>query len=475
MKLKIRLIAIVAAGCLVITQSAFAQSSDLIELRKEVELLRQEIRELKSARTENNAPSIAPNMTAKPTATLVSAQDAGGIKTEEKSKGVVTGGDLPGSFKLPDSNTSIRLYGFAELNWIHDWKATSPGDAFTFLAFQPLNGTAEAKVKDSRVVTARTSRIGFETSTPTSYGPLSVKVEGDFYRDRPNEFPGATRFDQASLNSQIYRLRLAYGQVGGWRIGQDWSTFMDVENTPETVDFNGPIGYPFLRQPVIRYTYKLGEKNELEFAVEASKSVVVQGTGFDAVPVGGNNERLPDLIARWNHAAAWGAFTLRGVTHELRVNTGTSPKTNKQGYGVGLGLSIKAPGNDLFVTQLTGGDGIGRYMYYLDGATLDAANNRILKEKAWGFMAGYTHNWSDNYRSTVAVGHLKTVSSEYVNFQLGQGNNPNKTLTQAHINLFWTPVKNIDIGAEYIWGERKTFRDDKGELSRIDLLSRFGF
>ena len=51
------------------------------------------------------------------------------------------------------------------------------------------------------------------------------------------------------------------------------------------------------------------------------------------------------------------------------------------------------------------------------------------------------------------------MSSEYVEYQVVQSNNPNKSLTRAHINVFWTPVKDIDLGAEYIWEEQKTFLD----------------
>lgn len=125
--------------------------------------------------------------------------------------------------------------------------------------------------------------------------------------------------------------------------------------------------------------------------------------------------------------------------------------------------------------QLTGGEGIGRYLTLIDGATLDTATNRILLETAWGAVVGYTHQWWDELRSTAAFGYVKTVHDEYVEFQLAAGNNPNDTLMQAHLNLFWNPIPNFDIGAEYVWGKRRTYLDNEGDLSRTDLRFRFRF
>ena len=131
---------------------------------------------------------------------------------EIKSKDAVVLGDIGGGFRLPGSETSLRIYGYAEAHAIHDFKQSSSPDIFTDPTFQPLNNAGGLKGKTK--FTAETSRFGFETSTPTSLGTFNTKVEADFY-------------SYGSDNRNRLRLRHAYGEYGGWLIGQTWSTFMD--------------------------------------------------------------------------------------------------------------------------------------------------------------------------------------------------------------------------------------------------------
>ncbi len=159
---------------------------------------------------------------------------------EVKSGDAVVKGDIGGSFRLPGSETSLRIYGFAEGHAIHDLKAAGPSDTFTDLMFQPLDGSGGQKGKTK--FTAQTSRFGFESSTPTELGAFNTKVEMDFY-------------SYGSGNRNRLRLRHAYGEYAGFLVGQTWSTFMDLDDLPETVDFNGPIGAPFSRRTMVRYTY----------------------------------------------------------------------------------------------------------------------------------------------------------------------------------------------------------------------------
>jgi hypothetical protein len=46
--------------------------------------------------------------------------------------------------------------------------------------------------------------------------------------------------------------------------------------------------------------------------------------------------------------------------------------------------------------------------------------------------------------------------------------------------MIYSPIKNVELGAEYVWGQRKLFPDanglvDTGTMNRIDLMGRYSF
>ncbi len=89
------------------------------------------------------------------------------------------------------------------------------------------------------------SRLGLRGSKETDAGKLSFNIEGDFYGGGGGTF----------------RLRHAYGSLGGLLVGQTWSAFGPVEGSPSgQIDFGGPAGNPSWRTAQIRYTYKFSDK-----------------------------------------------------------------------------------------------------------------------------------------------------------------------------------------------------------------------
>ena len=76
---------------------------------------------------------------------------------------------------------------------------------------------------------------------PVEGKELRMYVETDFYG-----------------SSSVLRLRHAYGSYGGLLAGQTWSTFVDENNFPNTIDFESPMAFPSIRQAQLRWTQKLG-------------------------------------------------------------------------------------------------------------------------------------------------------------------------------------------------------------------------
>ena len=433
MKLQPLLTGLAASLLMLGTAPALAQSAaDFDALRAELRKLREEVNALKQGTGAATRP----------------ADTSGwGERIEQleiKSKDAVVLGDIGGGFRLPGSETSVRLYGYAEAHLIHDVGRAGPSDNFTDLMFQPVasevaNNSALGQ-KGKTKLTAQTSRLGFETSTPTGQGTFSTKLEMDLY-------------SYGSGNRNRLRLRHAYGEYGGFLIGQNWSTFMDLDNLPETVDFNGPIGAPFSRRTMIRYSYgdaKAGYK--FTAALEDPE---------DQFGGGSAHERLPQVVLRYDQSFDGASINVRALAHEKRSLTAT-----KRGYGFGIGGNYKLTDKDLLMGQYTFVEGDIDQLYGSNGYAIDGATGAITFDKNQGLVVGYAKTFSDQLRGTVAIGLNQGKTAQAVD---------NKRLQQWFFNLIYSPIKNVELGGELILGERQTFSGEKGAMQRVDLMGRYSF
>jgi hypothetical protein len=434
---------LLAFALLMETSPAQAQTMD--EMRTELKAMRAEIEALKSPKTPVAAPAVAPvPVVGTPVVTLPTTmtpvpdpRTAARIRTAALAASAPESA-IPGGMLIPGTSTSLHLYGIAEAHAIHDVKQSSSPDIFTDLTFQPLDSAGGQAGRTQ--LTAETSRIGFESSTPTAKGVISTKIEADFY-------------SYGTANRNVFRLRHAYGEYDGWLVGQTWSTFMDVDDLPETLDFNGPIGAPFSRRAMVRYAFG-----------DAVKSALVTFAAEDPVDQSGGpsmNERVPELVARIERSFGWGALNLRAMMHEKRSATET-----RRGYGFGVGGNVKLGDKDTLMGQYTRVDGDVDQLYGSNGYAIDARTGAFTFDRNQGLVIGYAHIFSDKLRGNLSAGFNRGTSGQAAD---------NRTLTDSFVNLIYTPLKDVDLGGEWIFGKRRTFTDDTGTLSRFDLMARYSF
>jgi hypothetical protein len=114
------------------------------------------------------------------------------------------------------------------------------GDTFNTVF---LSADGAATKEPSFRAHARQTRVNLTTWTPTDVGQVKTFIEGDFFGDGGNELLS---------NSTALRLRHAFGQLStdNWDflVGQTWTNFMGLKTIPDTIDFHGPTGFPFVRQ-----------------------------------------------------------------------------------------------------------------------------------------------------------------------------------------------------------------------------------
>ncbi|WP_395835479.1 DcaP family trimeric outer membrane transporter [Cystobacter fuscus] len=369
----------------------------------------------------------------------------------------------PGTFLIPGTDTTLNVYGFVEVDATYDLDGRTSDinnfDWASFLAVQPFDNLGVAEPMKRQVfITGRASRLGVMSNTPTPLGALTVRLEADFVA--PNTFQG-----ELATNSTAFRLRHAYGQLGGLLIGQTWSTFFDGESTPDTVDFNPAAALALMRQPVARYTFSFSPEASLALAIENPQSLTFS-KDYDAVP---------DFIGAFRYGGKWGHVSARAVTHEFRTTEHT-----RRAYGVGLSGSLKFA-NETLVAAVQGGDGIGRYMFnsLLQGA-FDTGDQLELW-RSYAYHIGLTHSWSPALRSNVIWTQTFFAENDRLEaaqraFSEGAGTTdfiPNKRIDQLFVNTFWKFTKNTEVGLEYTYGKRTTFGPEKGTMHRVNALARF--
>ncbi len=276
------------------------------------------------------------------------------------------------------------------------------------------------------------------------------------------DFFGNALGNQSATNTYGVTLRHAYMYWNNWLAGQTWSNFMDAAALPEAVDFVGPTdGVIFVRQTQVRYT-----NGGFSVALENPETTLVGAANAD-------RGSLPDLTARYGWKGNWGTFGVAGLLRQLKVdNHVTGADASKMAGGITLGGKWVMGSNDSLHYQLSGGEGISRYIGL--GITGDSAWDAVRDElDPTGVMAGYVawrHAFSPKLRS-----NLIYARSDYDNNAALTGNLVTKSVQSLRGNVFYTPMPKVDIGAELMYGVREIENGKKGDISRVQFTTKYSF
>src|SRR5260221_9418622 len=419
-------------------------------------------------------------------------------------------GAFPGSILIPGTNTSLRIGGYAKLDFLYDF-----GVHQDFLANGAGSGAlASAIPLDDNVrgtvpgighnihgvtrLTAAESRLNIETRTPTGYGELKTFIEGDF-----EGVSGLTPRNTFQTNSDrsAFALRLAYGTLGPFLAGQTAPLFRDPVAEVETLDFGGAIGTAGpLRQPEVRYTFAFVNGVSVAVALDNPQSqffntinTSAAGTPFSGQSTfgAGQGDKAPAFFGAVVYNQARGHLGFRAVARDLYDHGGASPVAGQApgnastlGWGAGLSGHVNTFGKDGMFFQINGGPGIGRYATdsgVAPGDSVISVDGRTLKTvKIWNAFLGYQHWWTDRLRSNVEgsilqASYPKDLFAAAAFAPAGSFGVLNRQLISAHANLIWSPVSQVDLGVEFIYLQRKTEGGQRGNLERGEASAQFTF
>ncbi len=312
---------------------------------------------------------------------------------------------------------------------------------------------------------AKQTRLWLSGSAPAGGSPITGYVEVDF-----QTAPG-TQGTARTTNGYNLAVRRATVSWRGLTAGQDWSTFQNVAALPETTDFIGPTeGTVFVRQPLVRWTQKLGGSGA-SLALAAENPVTSSITTGSVALKESDDARFPDLVARLSAKAGPAELSLAGLAHDVSANDGTQKDS---AFAWGLSLAGRVPfgpsGRHDLRVMLTGGEGIGHYVglnFAPDGVFAGGRVHPV------GLVAGFAAlkiGWSPMLRSTL-MGSFQQV--DYPGIALP--GTANKAAWSVAGNLFATPLPRFDVGVELRHGERELLSGARGAVDRVEFTTKYSF
>jgi hypothetical protein len=428
--------------------------------KAEFDALRQRLAQLEAqvnARAQADAQSAAQN----------AAQEA--AAKEEKG-----GLGIPGDHNL-------ELYGFAQVDLIQDFNRVNPAWDAT-LRPSRIPTTEGAYGSDGQfIASARQSRFGVKADGMIAGKPYEAKFEFDLFGVGVDE--GQTTF----------RLRHAYAKWGPILAGQTNSLFMDGDIFPNTIDYWGPAGMVFIRNPQVALTLVNTGGWTAKIGLEQPNNDIDPGSIRLVSPEVAANirgtEELPDLTGQVRYGGDWGHVQLAGVLRKVGYDTvGTEdnePSGSETGWGLNGTTAIKfAPVT--FRGGLVYGRGIASYMN--DGgmdlapsATLGPVppifppppvSGTLLEAEAvelLGVSAYLDVQWNDELSSALGYSFTEVDNTNFQDptaFHKGE---------YASANLLWSPESRLMTGIELLWGQRTDNNGAQGDDVRLQTSFKVSF
>ena len=335
----------------------------------------------------------------------------------------------------------FELYGNVRADASYQFKG--PSTMYNYISAVPLEGTVnEGNNSDKFQSTLNATRFGFNFKTP-KIGEHSIggKVEMDF-------FGGAGR--------DTFRIRHAYLTYDQWLVGQTWSNFNAVEYFPETVDASLSVGGSLTRVPQVKYSYPMDKNMNLAFSLEDSKAETVTTSGTQNFTTDANAKlKFPSAVGRLNYKFENGS-ALSGRLFLTQKATNHEGNDDFLAWGAALGGKYQVAENTLLRFDYNHIKGDTKNVLWSNYAYVFDVNGEMKPNEFDVVTLGLTQKITPKIRSTLGLGYMRANTDNHFADLVRNDLTQNKELTEGWINLFYNPVKPINLGIEYMYGERKT-------------------
>ncbi len=348
-----------------------------------------------------------------------------------------------GFFYIPGTNTCLRVGGLvrAESRYF-ETKWTTPGDG---------------RAQNATGFRAR-AWLNMDARTQTEYGLLRTFFRYELNGDTGNYANPAIA---PGVNRTYSLLEKAFIQFAGITAGRTASFYDFYANDMNFAEIGGS---ELSQQNVLAYTTSLG-KLSITFGIEDR---TLRDTAAGNLVYGGT--RSPDIVGSIRYDDEKGilaAAQLSGALHQNRVmnrDLAGNYIDSEFGYAIQGGLKFNLPAlaeGDVLWLQAAyaegalsylGANGVPNTLGALNLIHSDASiiNGDLSKTKGYAFTAAFTHYWTPTVRTNVYGSYIGLDYAAAAADPLVGGFRDTR-IVQAGGALIWSPVANLDLGAEVLY------------------------
>ena len=368
---------------------------------------------------------------------------------------------------------SVEIYGFGQADAIADFNQNNPDWYDTVRPSRLPKYENEFGQDGHFYLSARQSRFGTRATIPTADGDVKAQFEFDM--------AGVGR--DAGLTT--IRLRHAWGQwkqIGG---GQTNTQFMDGDVFPNTVEYWGPNGMLFVRNPQVFWEpIAKADGTNLRIAIEAPGASGDAGVFADRVELQNVRGRYPapDITGHYRAASGWGYLQVGGAVRKIAWDD-TLPNDrfdlsgSTWGWGITGSSNLKVTKADTFKFQFTYGEGIQNYfndapidvgLKSNGGNTVTPVTGEALP--IFGMVIALDHNWSDTWSTGAFYSRVDVTNSDL------QTPDAYKNGQYIAVSLLKAPVPNVLMGGEFQWASRENNSDGfSSNQTRLQFTFKYSF
>ncbi|MEM7729788.1 MAG: porin [Pseudomonadota bacterium] len=318
--------------------------------------------------------------------------------------------------------------------------------------------------------------VGGEGSTVTDFTAQATRLSVAAQRDVGGkaatgylemDFLGSFQGNERVSSSFSPRLRRAYLDYMGVRIGQEWTTFQNTSAIPESASFLVlSDGMVFNRQPLVRLT-----RGNFQFALENPDATVTPASGAGRIEADGNI--VPDVVARYNLKGDFGNLSLAALGRQLRLETGVVDEATF-GYALSASGRINVGERDDIRFNLVGGEGAGRYvgLNAINGAAMDPQSGDLEAIGSFGGLIAWRHPFGQTARLNIGYSGLWADNPDFLTDL-----NPSATesVQSTFAAVLWDIAPKVTVGVEGLYGVKELENGDDGSISRLTFSTKYGF